>query len=204
VAAVEARNEFIDRMIPFLHGLALPIAHKYNVSHDELVHVAVVKLCREFYRFKPKMGLSPLTYFGKIAWRVMHDSASRDSVIIPATSWRNKAHTMELGLKAKKAKSLESMTTLEESAEGVMTRALVLDHRETNPELQANTSEIKSLIDAAIATLNRRQQIVVRGRMAGETFASIGVRLGVCRERIRQLEVQAHKILREHLEGRVH
>jgi RNA polymerase sigma factor (sigma-70 family) len=57
-------------------------------------------------------------------------------------------------------------------------------------------------LEAAIATLPTRHRDIVRRRLAGDTLRVIAADYGVCKERVRQLEVAAHEMLSEMMAGR--
>ena len=64
----------------------------------------------------------------------------------------------------------------------------------------------RSLIETAMSRLNPREALIIRERRLSEegvTLASLGIRLGVSKERVRQLEAQALGKLKRALTGRV-
>jgi RNA polymerase sigma factor (sigma-70 family) len=201
---IESRNEAVMRMWPFFYGMAIKISHRYGTPIDELAQIAVVKVCQEFHRYRPELKLSPLTYFGRIAWRAMADYASRDSVVMPAIHWHKNEKTYDYGVKARNTFSLEQMNGSDSDGIvgdiGMDSRVAIEDHRELAPELVAGTCEAKELIHEALQLINARQADIIRSRLKGETLADIGRRLRLTRERIRQIEDQAmaalHKIIK--------
>lgn len=54
-------------------------------------------------------------------------------------------------------------------------------------------------LHTAIYHLPEREGKIVRARMAGFTLDDVGAAVGVSRERVRQLELRAHRLLRERL-----
>jgi RNA polymerase primary sigma factor len=63
--------------------------------------------------------------------------------------------------------------------------------RETSPLDQLIAEEEAGQVDELLASLTRRTRDVVQSHAAGETHASIGRRLGLSRERVRQIESEA-------------
>ena len=55
--------------------------------------------------------------------------------------------------------------------------------------------DLSSRVQAAIDTLPQRQQTIVRGRMKGQTQSQLGLECGISKERVRQLEAEAHRSL---------
>jgi RNA polymerase sigma factor (sigma-70 family) len=58
------------------------------------------------------------------------------------------------------------------------------------------------VIREVVSRLPEREREVVERRGDDETFAAIGERFGVCRERVRQLESEAHRVIRLELHRR--
>lgn len=66
-------------------------------------------------------------------------------------------------------------------------RTTVLDHREASPEAAAVTAERVAAIQEHIGRLSRREQLIVKRRLADWTFAAIGEELGITESRVCQL-----------------
>lgn len=64
------------------------------------------------------------------------------------------------------------------------------------PDVELERKAEVMAMRAAIAGLDHPGAGVILRRMRGETLASIGARLGVTRERVRQIEARAHRRLR--------
>jgi RNA polymerase sigma-32 factor len=80
----------------------------------------------------------------------------------------------------------------------------LLPEEEVAERLDGRTRE--ALLADALATLTEREMIIVRERRLGEeavTLESLGRRLGISKERVRQIEHHALKKLRHALERRV-
>jgi RNA polymerase sigma-32 factor len=89
-------------------------------------------------------------------------------------------------------------------------RGPVMDHlalQEPSPEENASAEEHRSrargAIGAAMAQLSAREQLIVRERLMAEeprTLQELGERLGVSKERVRQIEERVRDKLRVQLE----
>ena len=69
---------------------------------------------------------------------------------------------------------------------------------------EERAQELKDKMTAALSGLDRRERYIVEQRYMGEkevSLAAIGRKLGVSRERARQLEARAKQKLRMKLEG---
>lgn len=76
---------------------------------------------------------------------------------------------------------------------------------ETDTETEYTNAELAAMIKEVLADLERaypRHGKVLRRRMRGETLEEIGADLKVTRERIRQMEVKAKRILRDDIRMR--
>jgi RNA polymerase sigma factor (sigma-70 family) len=78
----------------------------------------------------------------------------------------------------------------------------IADHTATNPAEMASQEELIDCLNGALAELNPRQQYILRARFGlddGEmrTLEEIGRELQLTRERVRQIEMQALKHLRD-------
>ena len=78
----------------------------------------------------------------------------------------------------------------------------LVDERSVDPEERAIRRDNRRVIRLALRSLSEQEQTVLAGRfgLAGEpvsTLAELGTRLGMSRERVRQIEVAAKKKLRK-------
>lgn len=80
------------------------------------------------------------------------------------------------------------------------------DERSVNPENELLRHENEALVRWAVGTLNEEERAVIMSRFGLEdgrvsTLREIGIRMGVSRERIRQLEVRAKNRIRKAIAG---
>ncbi len=80
------------------------------------------------------------------------------------------------------------------------------DVRVPDEETRCTSVVLKDAIDAALRNLSPREQLVIRARFGlcddesgHKTLKTVGDELGVSRERIRQIEVKALRLLKPHL-----
>ena len=65
------------------------------------------------------------------------------------------------------------------------------------PEGQAANREEMAMLRAAIKRLPEQMRIIVQMRLQGRILDEVGTYYGITRERVRQIEEQAHELLRE-------
>jgi RNA polymerase sigma factor (sigma-70 family) len=65
------------------------------------------------------------------------------------------------------------------------------------PDVLLDRERVRARVQAALASLPERLRMVVLRRQAGERLRVIGEDLGVSRERVRQIEMEAYQLLRE-------
>jgi RNA polymerase sigma factor (sigma-70 family) len=78
---------------------------------------------------------------------------------------------------------------------------LLLDRSSTDPQDALIQAEMRSEIESILGSLDEREQVIMRSRFGFEdddrhVLQQIGENLGISRERVRQLEVQAIRKLR--------
>jgi len=88
------------------------------------------------------------------------------------------------------------------SEDGTVSMATTLRDNAEDPEARLLTIDRRAKIDEALATLTERERLVIRLRFgldpdeSEQTLETIGRQLGVSRERVRQIQVQALEKLR--------
>ena len=84
---------------------------------------------------------------------------------------------------------------------------LLQDPNQMTPEDRLIRREMKTVLDEAVSRLTETQQVILERRfgLGGdpvETLDTVGRRLGLSRERVRQIEVEAKRRVRRHLAKR--
>ena len=120
------------------------------------------------------------------------------------------AEEMDVSVRKINLWSRASMQTasLDEPTSDDSTRVLadtIPDHSETNPRTELENKGLLKILAEILPTLDKRELSILRERYgldgnAGRTLDEIGVRFGVTRERIRQLQNSALEKLRQRLE----
>lgn len=177
----EARNELVVQW----SGLPRFVAKKYRgilrargIDQDDAEQVGHVALLRAAEIWDESRGVRFATY---AVWSIRHRVElliRTDGLIhVPA------AHAERFGGRAKRARHPGGI----EDALHVAARR----EDEDRPE----PDEMEKLRDA-MRFLSARQQTVVMGRAEGRTLAEMGERVGLSKERVRQIELAAMEKLR--------
>ncbi len=95
-----------------------------------------------------------------------------------------------------------------DEGEGAATRGSLLVDRGPTPELgtinSVDGARMRKLLVALIEKLPERERSVLSGRLLSERkteFQELGAQMGVTKERVRQIEQKALKMIREQLEA---
>jgi RNA polymerase sigma factor (sigma-70 family) len=75
------------------------------------------------------------------------------------------------------------------------------DPLQTEPAEALEEAERQEQLGRALTRLPGRIRLILRGRLRGLTLERLGLRLGLSKERVRQLEARGHELLREVLTG---
>lgn len=188
----DARNKLILMMKDLLYKMAGQMKLKVGVDVDDLVNEAIVKIIKEFHRFKPKMGLSPLTYFGVVAWRRMQSYLDTSEIMRVPDRWSSKSTTDPYAHRAMRLTDFTDAEAMISSGLGGIDSkftmdSAVADHREGTPLTNSSTSELVKSLHNSMACLNPDQKFVIEYLLKGYNLAYIGKQMGVCRERARQI-----------------
>lgn len=184
-----ARNEIIMSFWPFIVKSARTLSGRTGVPADDLAQVAATKVLEEFGRFGADKGTRPISYFGVIAVRAMQKYCHTDGGIIrlpPRWSMPNPVN-VERGEKARDMAGLSSLGGEED---------FLVDMSANSPDAAAATRERIHILKEAINKLEPTERIVIRMRMTGLSLSAIGRVLGRSKERVRQIESDAHAAIR--------
>ncbi len=199
VGDVEARNEIIVSMLPWIYTHAYKFQITTGLNPDDLAQAAVLRIIQSFHGYDPARGAKPITYFGKAILHAMSEELCTDRTIRKPTSADTAPHTKEAGEKTRWVLSLQMPIpgTDHEELGDTIADAQIIEAGDV-ADLRADVK----LIRVALRTLEPRQQEVVESRMRGEKLKTIGERLGVTRERIRQIENDAKEKIRIFMVGK--
>ena len=135
------------------------------------------------------------------ALRAYRTTGETDPVKLAAVSGLSvERTTMLLPLLAAREASLDASTP--EMAPAIERLASLDPSPEESSDQRETQARAKEAVGRALATLSERERLIVRARMMAEdptTLEKLGARLGVSKERVRQIEVKARGKLRASL-----
>lgn len=192
-----ARNQVWEENLP----LVVSIAKKYALNSEELqdyVQVGSLQLLRVIQRFDPDLGFNLSTYATHSLRQILHRYRNaRHLISMPDNAWSNES-TREAALKAQMVLSIHEPIRLESDGDAILLSQVMASEPDDHDALM-DQRQVVDRVQAAIKMLPPRERDVVERRTNGEKLQEIGNRLGVSKERVRQIETKAHAILREHL-----
>jgi RNA polymerase sigma-32 factor len=210
------------------HVLAIAYEYRrWGVALDDLVQQGSIGLLKAAQRFDPEQGLSLRTYAAYWIRAEIRDYVVRGYRIVRLGATRSERRALRAfrttpvatveelaarsGMPEARCRMLWPLLahgdrSLDQpGTSGIAGRDLLRDGR-PDPETLALAREREDLarqrIERAMAALSERERRIVWARLAvqePETLEQIGKRLGVSRERVRQLESRARTKLREAL-----
>lgn len=176
---LEARNQVIEGVMPMVVG----IAKRYQASGielSELVSMGVEGVIKAADKFDPERGFAFTTY---AVWWIQqvirrYINQERSTIRLPNYVIRKTGG---------KSVPVEPLLNYD-----VPDALLTLDGTDKKLDRSAVVENVRT----AITALPTREREIVKLRMRGATLKEIGERVGVTRERIRQVEMAAHARLR--------
>lgn len=188
---IEARNRVVVENIGIVRrAIERVIFHKPQLCVDDFLAIGVEAMIRCIELFDTERGLrfSTLTTLS-ISQRVRREMNTRMTAIkIPsAVFYPRNVHDP---LKAGKRRVAQRIGSIDAPCRDTgRPRVLIARNRPIHADA-LHAEEIASL-RLAIAALPEREHEVIKSRMNGETLQAIGKRIGITRERVRQIETQA-------------
>jgi len=223
----KAGAKLVTACLPFVVAIALEY-RRWGVPLEDIVQQGNVGLLRAAAKFDLGMNCRLATYaaywiraeirdYVMRAYRVVRlgtTKAERRAVRVYRKTGESDAATLAVasGMKLARAQWLLPLLASRESSLEACTgeRAPIidrLDNESPNPEDEASMRERRRLarraVAAALAHLTVRERLIVRKRLMADepcTLQELGTRLGVSKERVRQLEERARLKLRAQLE----
>lgn len=186
------RDEVVMSIWPFIQKQAAKISRD---QADELAQVGVLRVLEKFDLYDPSFGVKPITYFGTVAVREMRDHHGESKVIrLPQYGSRQGSDTIRAA--AEKAAAVASLHA--PLGEDGQLADLLHDGRTAAPDEEAGAREDAERLAAGLRFLPERWQAVVRARFLEQrTLEDVAAAMGVTRERVRQVEVEALGRLRQ-------
>ena len=204
-----------------------------TVSREDLVAVALEGLFIGVSRFDPDRGNALSTYaFHWMRHKLVRELSAHGGTVRIApdvTITRRALSRLDVGLgrKAEDGEAAEALGMHATAIAAARSAPVNLDRLDAprfdgltplhdavadlgadDPERHAELADIGRIVNEAVDSLSPKESAVVAARyglggMMPETLASVGGRIGVTRERVRQLEVRALGKLRRRLEPAV-
>lgn len=191
----DARNRVVMNILPYIIKAANRYAFK--VPHDDLVQHALAMCLEKFHLLDLSRGWRPMTYLCHVAERQMQLMTKTDGVIYipPRNNVANYAD--ETNLAAERAGKLVSLNDRCRDHPDVEIAGALMDVSSPCPVNNAMDSEGYDRFQDRLRVLDKREREIVRMRVIeGKTLEEVGEILGVCKERVRQIQEIAMKKLR--------
>ena len=173
-----AEDQLVCAQVCLIRHLAKPFRDLGEAIYEDVVSEGLVALVRAIRTFDASYGCRLSTHVAKLAANDMRDEFLRQRRIVGHAS-----HKKELRQESWSAPRDCELSERNDEAGGARPDDLVIDadqQRAVHDELER----------AAARFGPRGRTIVALRYLGGETLASVGKRLGLTRERVRQIEAQ--------------
>ena len=184
---------------PFAWQVALRYCRKQAVhgklDPEDLVQAAMLHVASKFGKFDPARNRKFISYFCILIERTIWGEVDRHGTVVAVKSgWRNSPENRAAGTKARSAKLLGDFRWEFGEDEDL---AWIED-----PVSRLIEDEEREVVFEMLGSLPRRQADMLRRYyLGGECYRVIGLRYGICKERVRQLLEKSLAKLREKLVG---
>lgn len=188
----DPRREYVDALLRAHVKLIIREVNHHRVRTTEtadLFQEGCLGLMRSLHNFDPDKGFRLMTY--GVWWvRVyMANHVLRTASVV----WH--------GVRTTPVPDVRIRAPGEDLTAGGLDLDFI-GHDDASPEYQALRLEELDAVTEALATLSPRDQEILGERLVGDTtLSSLGVRFGVSRERVRQIEGQALTRVRKQLKA---
>ncbi len=190
---LDARDQLFNSCIPWTINISHRIAQNYygkrigDSKLDDLVQAGLCGLFECLKKFDPAKGR--LTTYA--SWWVRKECL--------AWMWRDRTIFLPRYLSARKFKTLKTPSTMSliitnENGYDITPKGLAYEHKDFQ-EVD-DIDERDSLLKESIDILTERERGILFLRNKGVTLKEVGVRYGICRERVRQIQNRAIETLR--------
>ena len=224
-----AGDKLVCACLPFVMSIAMEY-RRWGVPLEDIVQQGNIGLLRAAERFDPTRDCRLVTYAAYWIRAEIRDYVIRGYRVVRFGTTKSERRALRLyrttreddpvalaeksGLSVERARQLLPLLTSGDAsldAPSPTTGVAGIDRLVSpgpSPEDAVSTEEddtrARSALDAALGTLTDREQMIVRERWAADepiTLERLGVRLGVSKERVRQIEQRAREKLRGRLEA---
>jgi len=218
----DVTGRLITANMGLVRSIAKSRARRYQLEVDDAFGYGIVGLIKAIGKFEPALGFQLSTYAAPWIRAEIEEGAEWGALI------RKPAHNHERHIKILNARRVMTTElgrdpTTREVAEstGISMRDVKLDgdtswmingmdgtaadrviDASERPDAALLRLEKRHVVDKMLSALTDREQVIVRARFADEpeTLRQIGSKLGISRERVRQIEEAALARLRKRSE----
>jgi RNA polymerase sigma factor (sigma-70 family) len=196
----ECRRKLVHANMGMIWRFAWQLSSRWPTADiEDLVQVGAMHLHESIPRFNPARGVRLMGFCGRLVQFKMWAEACRGVIKVPHQSARRQTE------QANNAMNVASIDQLRETdgygEAGQLDIALAWKQPEALEELAEveRLEEIERLAGRALSALETRERMVMEMRVRGATLKEVGSYLGICKERVRQIEEVAVRKMREEL-----
>lgn len=193
---VVAQNRLVSCHQGYVFKLALNRQRRCKyIELGDLVQIGTLKMIQMLPHFDPSYGTRLMTYCGRGIENAMNIALNTSRVVRPSV---NPMGFRESSRLASFAASMQvaSMSRFDDFATTEAASRVLYGRIIDGPVSDGIENEERELFALAVATLPERMQRIIEMRLDGQTLIEIGAAMGVCKERIRQLQVKAIERIR--------
>ena len=223
----KAGDKLICACLPFVVSIAMEY-RRWGIPIEDVIQQGNIGLLRAAERFDPERDCRLITYAAYWIRAEIRDYVVRSYRVVRFGTTKGERRALRLyrtqreddpvklaaesGLTEERARQLLPLLQSSDvsiDAPSPTTGTTLLERMESvapSPEDEVAVSErdarARKALDSAMSSLSEREQTIVRERWGDEdpvTLEKLGVRLGVSKERVRQLEERARAKLRARL-----
>lgn len=196
---IDARNRIALGFYPLIRSDAAKLAKKHCRDIEDVTHVGFALVLKRFHKFDPDRGFRASTYFRRGAYRAMEQFCKYRDRLIMAPENKVVPRLQKKVEQAARVAMFSQMMRAGNDEQGSELLDSLADAKATGSLEQIERQDDLDNMRRCFAELPERYRFVLKERMRGLMLHEIGKPLGLCKERIRQLEVQALHALRERM-----
>jgi RNA polymerase sigma factor (sigma-70 family) len=189
----------------WIHRIAFRHQRTYQLAEHEvadLIAEGQIGALIAARMFDPERGVKYLTYAALRISQAMRLYIRERTVTIRAPQPRNREQRMSQIQMRHALATIPLDGPARRSGDPALSLAEIVPCPNPTPEDDAIEDDKRRMSEAlgeAIRTLSPRSQRILQARLRGDTLSTIGARMRLTRERVRQLEAAAVKLLRTRL-----
>jgi RNA polymerase sigma factor (sigma-70 family) len=200
---IDARNRVVLNVYPWILKTAMKYAGR--VPHEDIVQHALQLCMEKFHLFDPSLRYKPMTYLCTIAERQMQVMTQHEGVIKgPRThTLTNEKCRERTRQRAEAAKKIRSFSYPVAGREGSFDEFgnTIPDDKTLRPDEEAVRREEDERFFCWLQILPAKERKIIHLRVVEElTLREVGVKVGLTRERVRQIQERGMEKLRKWME----